>query len=60
MTDTQLGHMRFVAGTILCPRMERRYNLGDDHRYGQEFVCPGCGVRIPATAYYKRKQAAKT
>ena len=42
------GHMRFVGGTILCPRISRRYNLGLDHHIHDEFVCPGCGVRVPA------------
>ncbi len=50
MSSQEHGHMRFVGGTIYCPRMERRYNLGLAHRIHSGFVCPGCGVRIPAKA----------
>jgi transcription initiation factor IIE alpha subunit len=45
--------MRFV-GAVYCPRVEKRVKLGDDYRYGQEFVCPGCGVRVEATDHSKK------
>ena len=54
---SQRGHLRFIGSTIRCPRAEKRINLGIEHRYGQEFVCPGCGVRIDATDYFKRAKA---
>jgi len=42
------GHLRFVGARVYCPRVERRVKLSADHRYGDEFVCPGCGVKVPA------------
>jgi hypothetical protein len=51
----QYGHRRYVGGTVYCPRMAKRYNLGLDHRIQDEFVCPGCGVRIPAIQVAKRR-----
>jgi hypothetical protein len=42
------GHMRFVGGTIYCPVAGERLNLGPDHRYGDAFRCPVCGVQVPA------------
>ncbi len=50
MSSDQRGHMRFIGGTIYCPRMERRYNLGLGHPYPGAFVCPGCGVKVPVKA----------
>ena len=53
----QRGHKRFIGGTILCPRMSRRCNLGLDHRIHDEFVCPrlrrprpGEGDRVTAAS----------
>jgi len=28
--------------------MEKRFRLHVGHRYFDEFVCPGCNVRIPS------------
>lgn len=55
MKRSQRGHKRFIGGVIYCPRREKRVHLGLDHHYGQEFVCPGCGVRIDATDHYIRQ-----
>jgi hypothetical protein len=41
-------HMRFVGGTVYCSVKGGRLNLGPDHRYGDAFVCPVCGSRVPA------------
>jgi len=49
--------MRFVGGQVYCPRTQARHFYGLDHRYGTEFVCLGCGVRIPETAYRARSRA---
>jgi hypothetical protein len=40
--------MRFVGGTVYCSVKGGRLNLGPDHRYGDAFVCPVCGSRVPA------------
>lgn len=55
---SQRGHKRFVGGTVYCPWSERRVQLGLKHKYGDEFLCPGCGVRIEATKHFKRNRAA--
>jgi hypothetical protein len=51
---SQRGHKRFIGGVVYCPRRETRQHLGLDHLYGQEFICPGCGVRIDATDHFKK------
>lgn len=48
MKGDQHGHKRFAGGTIYCPRAQRRFHLGLNHGYPDEYVCPGCNVRIPA------------
>jgi hypothetical protein len=50
--------MRFIGGAIYCPRVQHRVQLGLEHRYGSEFVCPGCNVRIDATAYFVKHHGA--
>lgn len=39
-------HMQFVGGTVYCSVKGGRLNLGHDHRYGRDFVCPHCGAEV--------------
>lgn len=42
-------HLRFLGASVYCSVKGSRVKLGEDHRYGDAYTCPGCGHQEPAT-----------